>query len=335
MKGKAGGVTLAVIGAVLIIAAAILKFVVVPGQAQFPDDVDTTRYYSGTLSMLNPAAIATGDLANLFLQDVPITIDRTVTTEEVDGGSALVKDEAFIKAPTGDVLIGGADLYTIDRKTMEPVANFTDNPSVIDAQGLVIGWPIGSEKEDYQGWNGDVKETVTAAFVAEVERHDRTVYEYHASSAPKVIVDEATLANFPPSFSKQLLGQIGPSLGLPAELLAQLPAMLDQIPGDDVPLQYTYGFDKTYWIDPTTGVLIDIDVSEQRYVGVPGSPVPLASVYDLKYTPTQQSIDDAIKDADDNGGLLKLLGTTVPFAAGGVGIVMLLAGLGLAIRKQN
>ena len=92
MQGKAGGVTLAVIGAVLILAAAVLKFIVVPGMAQFPDDVDTTRYYSGTLSMLNPQAVATGDLANLFMQDVPITIDRTVTTEEVDGGDALVKD---------------------------------------------------------------------------------------------------------------------------------------------------------------------------------------------------------------------------------------------------
>mgnify|MGYP001820250508 CR=1 FL=1 len=335
MQGKAGGVTLAVIGAVLILAAAVLKFIVVPGMAQFPDDVDTTRYYSGTLSMLNPQAVATGDLANLFMQDVPITIDRTVTTEEVDGGDALVKDEAFIKAPDGTVLLGGADLYTIDRKTMEAVDNFTDNSAVIDADGLVIGWPIGSEKDDYDGWNGDVKETVPATFVQEVERHDRTVYEYHAQSAPKVIVDEATLANFPPAFPKEFLGQVGPVLGLPDEVLAQLPAMLEQIPGDTVPLEYTYGFDKTYWIDPTTGVLIDIDVSEQRYVGVPGMPVPLATVYDLNYTPTQESINDAIKDADDNGGMLNLFGTTVPFAAGGVGLVLLILGLGMIYRKQS
>ena len=50
-------------------------------------------------------------------------------------------------------------------------------------------------------------------------------------------------------------------------MLAQLPAMLEQVPGDTVPLEYTYGFDKTYWIDPTTGVLIDI-MDQVRLAGV-------------------------------------------------------------------
>ena len=65
------------LGVLLIVAGLVVKFAVVPALAVFPDDVDSTRTYEGTLEvMLNAEALATGDMANVFMRDVPIKLSR-------------------------------------------------------------------------------------------------------------------------------------------------------------------------------------------------------------------------------------------------------------------
>ena len=127
MRGKVGGWTALTLGIVALAAGLVLLFFVIPGMAQFPDDVDTTRNYEGELGvMLNSEALATMDVENLFLRNVPVTIDRHIQTLEVDGGDALVSDSAVLVGPAGPIQ-ESVDIYTIDRKTMEHVTNFTDD----------------------------------------------------------------------------------------------------------------------------------------------------------------------------------------------------------------
>jgi hypothetical protein len=329
MKGKAGAWSLAGLGVLLIAAAAIIRFVVLPGQAQFPDDVDTTRTYEGTVSLLNAAAVGSGDFANLFLTDVPVTIDRTVQTIEVDGGEALVEDAQVMKAPDGSTLLEMATLYTIDRKTMDAVPDFTDN-GLPDRQGLVIGWPIGTEKEDYVGWSDDPAQTVTLAYAGEEERGGITTYKFTSSSGPEKIVDPDMLANFPPALPQSFLTQAAPLLGLPADMVAQLGAVLPALP-DPVPLSYTYEFEAEYWVDPTTGVVVDTVKHDKRDVVLEAdilpAPVPLTTVYDLNYTASAQAVEEAVDDAQSNGRLLAIFGTWIPLAGLVLGLLALGAGL--------
>ena len=49
MNRKPLGGLLLVLGIVLIVAALVLRFAIVPGLKQFPGDVDTTRIYTGTM----------------------------------------------------------------------------------------------------------------------------------------------------------------------------------------------------------------------------------------------------------------------------------------------
>ena len=51
MTGKLGSTLLLALGALLIIAGFVVKFVVVPSLAKFPDDVDSTRTYAGTVDI--------------------------------------------------------------------------------------------------------------------------------------------------------------------------------------------------------------------------------------------------------------------------------------------
>ena len=168
--------------------------------------------------MLNAEALATMDLANIFIRNVPVTIDRHVQTLEVDGEKALVLDEAVMSGPAGP-LQQAEDVYSIDRKTMLSIANFTDDARVTDREGLVVGFPIGTEAADYTGWNGDTLATNTLTFVAEEEHEGLNTYMFTAASGPDLINDPVLLAQFPPALPKAVIEGLVPMLGLSDEAI--------------------------------------------------------------------------------------------------------------------
>ncbi|MEA2024843.1 MAG: porin PorA family protein [Actinomycetota bacterium] len=327
-KGKGLGITILILGIVMMVGGLAIKFVVLPSQAKFPSDVDSTRNYEGELAvMLNAEALATGDYANVFLENVPVTIERSVKTLDVGGDDgAVVSDLAVMSSPEGP-LAKSLSIYAINRTTMDAIEDFSGDARILPREGLVIGWPIGSEQADYIGWNGDTQQTTVLAYEGEEERGGIDTYRYHAAEEASVIVDPELLAQFPPAFPKETLLQLAPVLGMSDEQLAQLAPVLEAMP-DPVPLTYTFAYDKTYWVEPTTGVLIDINVMESRAVAlaVPGAPAPvaLAEVQHLEYVTAAASVQDAVDDANDGISQLKLFGTYLPIlliAGGAIGII--------------
>ncbi len=124
------------------------------------------------------------------------------------------------------------------------------------------------------------------------------------------------------------------------QLFAKLP--------DPVPLGYYYGYDGTYWIDPATGIIVDVEKTEKRSVSLSpdlleGTPLALlpeeqmaalrVPVSDFKYTATDASVEDAKADAEDAGSKLQLYGTTLPWIGIVAGAVLLVVGLVLMRRK--
>ncbi len=338
-KNKGWGIAILILGIVLAIGGLVIKYVVLPSQAKFPADVDTTRVYDGEFSVLmNAAALQSGDLANLFYRDLPVTITRTVKTLEVGGDDgAIVSDHAIVESAAGPVA-ESLSIYAIDRTTMEAIDDFSGDARVLPREGLVIGWPIGSEPHDYIGWNGDTMTTTNIEYVGEEEKAGLKTYKYHAVSDPQVIVDPELLAQFPAGLPKDLLMQLAPMLGIPDDQMAQLGPVLEAMP-DPVPLTYTFAFDKTYWVEPTTGILIDIDVMESRAAAltVPGmpDPVPLAEVQHLEYQTAPVSVEDAVADANDAMSQLKLYGTTLPLILVVLGAAGIIVGIVLIARKPE
>jgi hypothetical protein len=274
------------------------------------------------------------DVANIFLRDVPVTIDRHVQTLEVDGEKALVIDSAVMSSPAGS-LQAAEDVYSIDRKTMFHIANFTDDSRVTSREGLVVGFPIGTEDADYVGWNGDTLETNTLSFVRAEEHEGLDTYYFTAASGPDLITDPGLLDSFPEALPKAAIQGMAPALGLPDEMLAQLGQMLPLLP-DPIPLAYTYTYETEYWVEPDTGVLIDYAKMESRSVALNvGEPVPLAEVMHLEYTQTADSVVDAVADAEDAGGQLFWLGTVLPYALIVVGAILALLGIVAFSRKKT
>jgi hypothetical protein len=341
MKRSTGGYIVAILGILLIAAGLVVKFAIMPTQAQWPSSVDKTREYEGTLAvMLNPAALATMDMANLFLTNVPVTISRHITTDKADvkGAKALVHEVATMAAPGGTVLQTTDKWYAIDRKTMEHIANFSTNTNVQDQrQGLVVGFPIGTEKITYKGWNDDYQQAVDVVFVAEEDRAGVKAYHFEATSGPQKIMDPTLLAIFPPAIPKALLAQLVPVLA--PQLAGQFGQLAAALP-DPVPFSYTYEYTTEYWVEPASGVIVDYEKVEKRTAVlesslVPGGALPVGSVFDLTYKQTADSVTAAVKDANDAKSKLNLFGMIVPYAAVGAGALLLLGGGFMAMRKKT
>ncbi len=336
MKGKAFGSSALILGVLLLVAGLVMLFLIIPGIAQFPEDVDSTRAYEGELGvMLNAEALATMDLANIFIRNVPVTIDRHVQTLEVDGEKALVLDEAVMSGPAGP-LQQAEDVYSIDRKTMLSIANFSDDARVTDREGLVVGFPIGTEAADYTGWNGDTLATNTLTFVAEEEREGLNTYMFTAASGPDLINDPVLLAQFPPALPKAVIEGLVPMLGLADEAMAQLGQVLPLLP-DPIPLAYTYSYETKYWVEPATGVLIDYEKIESRSVAINlgDQPVPITEVMHLEYVQSAASVADAVADAEGAKSQLLWLGTVLPYGLIAVGVILALLGVMALGRKPE
>jgi hypothetical protein len=338
MKGRGGPIATMIVGLLIMVAGVVVLFAVLPSQAQFPDDVDSTRTYDGTLEiLLNPQALAEMDVANLFYENVPVTIDRHVTTEDTDGGTALVLENARIKAPTGDVLVESNDYYVIDRTSMEHTTGFADDGRIRpERQGLVIGFPIGTEERDYQGWSDDYMALETLSYQGAEDVEGLTVYRFVSGSEPRPIADPA-MFGLPPGLPKGTVEALAPML-LDPDGMAQMAALLPVLP-DPVPFGYLYAYQSDYWIEPDTGMLVDYTKSESRILGiptdaVPGGFAPIGEIFSLTYEQSAASVDDAVSEAEDYRNLLNLFGTVIPASALGVGALVMLVGLVFFMRRK-
>lgn len=130
--------TLIAIGVLLLLAAAAIRFVVVPIATKLPGDLDSTAHYEGTADLLNPEALQVGDLANAIATGVPITIDRHVYVSSTSGDTAITHDDTTVHTPAGS--IPNNHTYALNRSTLDSAPS-TD-PSVESHSGLTISLPL-------------------------------------------------------------------------------------------------------------------------------------------------------------------------------------------------
>lgn len=349
MNRKLSGSLLFILGIILVAAGLVLMLVIVPGMKQFPEDVDTTRTYEGTMTvMFNPETFQ-------FLPEMPINLERHFKTEAVDGDVALVREEQVMSSGE-QVLQQFVKHYAIDRKSMKVVdeypAAWAENEGFWNRAGLVLGWPIDTEKTDYDGWSDDYRAIVPLEYSGKV-KHERagidTYYYTSASEAKPIHPDHVAALGLPAGLPKDDFAALVEQTDLPAMVKTLLPTLLENLEGDTVPLEYYYAYEGEYWIEPTTGVLIDTKKHEVRTVGLAEEVIadsPLAAlpeeqrsnlrvtVSDFTYQGTDESVAEAKQDAEDVKDDIQLYGTTIPVIAIVVGALLGIVGALLLLRRS-
>ena len=339
---KGLGWILAVVGVVLVAAGLVMALAVVPGMKKMPADTDVTRTYEGTMPvMLNPQTFE-------FVRDVPIELKRHFKVVETDGDLALVKEERTMTS-------GGQPLeqmvcdYSINRSTMMWGTGYPEawksSEGFWDREGIVLSWPIDSQKHDYTGWSDDYRSTVPLEFANETKhaRSGMTLYTYISASVARPIAPEEVAAlGLPATLPKKQLESMIAQAQVSPMVVAMIPKLLANVPGDTVPLKYFYEYQGTYWVDPATGILVDTEKHELRKVGfadeaLAGTPLEnmtdeqkaglAVTISDYTYKATDQSVKEAADDAKSKGRALTLYGTYLPWGGVIVGVVLLVLGL--------
>ncbi|GAA4445641.1 DUF3068 domain-containing protein [Phytohabitans houttuyneae] len=319
---------LAVLGVLCLAAAAVLKWVVLPSQARVPSDESTTRQFEGTAkTLINPQALSSGNLREALLVNEALTATRTVKVLTTDGDAAQVEDSRTLATASGQTVGQTKTAYAVDRKTLEATTDHPSDWQVTAAQGLTVSWPIGADKKDYTGWVQETQATTPLRYVREETRNGVSTYVYEASPEAAPIKDPQVLQSLPTALPVSALQALSAVLPLSDELKQQLATLLPQTT-QPVPLTYTYENKSTYWVEPSTGLVVDLQRQDVRKAGLSLQGRTIAAVLpvlDADTAYTQASATEAAGDAKDKKDAIDLAGTTIPLILLIVGIVLLLA----------
>ncbi|GIH08519.1 hypothetical protein Rhe02_65860 [Rhizocola hellebori] len=310
----------------LVVAAGILYWVVVPNRKQMPADTNTTRQLEGTARvLLNPQALASGDLGGALLANLPVKADRTVKVLATDGSAAQVSDTRVLMTANGQTVGSSEVTYAVDRKSLEAVANPPSGWQVTPHEGLTVSWPIGAGKQDYTAWVNETKSTTPVKFVREEDKAGVSTYVYEADAPASPIKDEQTLATLPKALGASALAALAGRLPLPDAVKSQLAQALPLL-GDPVPLTYSYQVKSTYWVEPTTGLVVDTQREEVRKATFAGGQLA-APVYDVETHFNAASVAAAAKDAKDKSSSINTFSKTLPLVLLIPGLLLLVVGI--------
>ncbi|MEJ7635527.1 porin PorA family protein [Aeromicrobium sp.] len=302
-------VVLGVAGAALIVGAAAVEYVLAPELTKFPDDTNIKLAYARTASLLNAEALQAGDMQEIFLQDVPITIQRRIKVEKATGDTAAVSDDQIIK---GEQVTSPIEhTYAVDRSSLQMRSSFNDTKVEKSSGCLAIGFPLAPKANDsYTFYDPSTQKCFKADYkssdsVRDLEVHNYTVTATGPTKDPKI------LANLPPVLPKQAVAGIASTL--PKDLQEQLGASLDSLP-DPVPMTYLSDTYIKVAADQATGFPVgqDLQLKTTMALEVDGTAVPIMPVFDVKASMTPESVKSLSNDAASTGQLIRLVDTILP-----------------------
>jgi hypothetical protein len=194
---------------------------------------------------------------------------------------------------------------------------------VTAAKGLTVSFPIGAERKNYTGWVPETQTTTTLKFLRQETKQGLTTYVYQATTQPAPIKDPQVLSALPPALPGSALQALSSVLQLPPAVAALLPQLTQP-----VPVTYTYQVNSTYWVEPTTGLVVDTQREDIRAASLSVAGQTIVSgfrVFDVTTAFTSASVASAANDAMDKKNTIDLYSFTVPLLLLMFGVVVLIA----------
>lgn len=326
-----------VVGVILVAAAFLLSFWITPTYiARLQSNTNTVRNYNGTIrTLVNPAALRSGNLAGAIVAGVPETLRRQVSVQATAGNTALVRDATTVTA-AGRQIGGITSHYAVSRTSLEATATHPSSWSITKATGLTFNGPIGTKQQNYTGWVPFTETTVPLKYIKQQQQGGINTDVFRATVPPTPIKNPQVLRRLPATLPVSLLpGAVKAGL-IPASVLADLAKAFPH--ATSVPAGYLYEGTSTYWIAPATGIVVNQHTTEAEVGGIAlpgGKLIPVFPVLADSYAYTSSSVHSAATDATNGSNSIQLFGTTLPIVAGVVGFLLILAAALLWIRGHR
>ncbi|MPZ00204.1 MAG: DUF3068 domain-containing protein [Actinophytocola sp.] len=318
----------------------VLRFYTYPQLAKMPLDLESFSVATGTADRAL-VFVANGPDEHVpeFREDLPITSTTYVTPdltapEMAEGGDVAAYIEASRITVTGNSDIGALSASVrqlcVDRHTGEAVApchtQFTqetteEEPESPDAEagrvyadddddvqqpGFGFKLPFDTEKRTYQWYDLRINDTVDLTFQQDDTVKGLDVYQFAYQVAPQ---------------------QVG-SREVPG-------SMLGEPDSPSIEADVFYEANRTMWIDPVTGAVIDVKQSVTQKLVQDGQDYADGEVvFDGTLTLDDETVANNVADAEESGGKLWLL-TTLPIILWIVGGVLIVGAAVLLVRSRE
>jgi len=211
---RRSSLVLAIVGVLLIAAAGLIRFVLVPSMTKMPTELDGRSTYTGSLQSFDPSKFALGD-------GVEFTVTRHVEVDHVDGDVAVITSVAETHRPTGDST--SAHTYALSR------VDYSQQPApegfeVEDQKGaMVFSLPMNPSPDGNALYDTVTREPIPLEHVGDSVLEGREVFDLRGHlTAP--IADPAVLA--PAQAGIAAMAGVGDGSVLPKQILQVLAGVL-------------------------------------------------------------------------------------------------------------
>lgn len=294
------------VGCFLIVAALMVRFYAYPKLAVAPENQNSvTKLQAEDATYFNTATL-TEEQTDLSVENQ--TLGDVEATEEAGDGIRVWYGSTSIRAADGTIISRSQERVAFDATSGAAVnccAAYTETTEgdrqVANREGQVYKMPFNTQKKTYQWWDGTLGETVDMKFVEEDEVDGLKAYKFE-SSVPRTRVGEREV---------------------PGSILGE--------DDDAVTAETMYTNDKTLWVEPETGAVIDRNEHTVTALAYDGEDRITATDANLEYT--DETVAANVEDLGDKSSQLGLARTTAPIVAGILGVVLL--GLGVLLGRRR
>jgi Porin PorA len=300
------GLILAVLGIVLI-AGAILLPTYVSGQiVKFPLNESTTATLAGTgVSYFSQTKLTekTG---------VSVRATYTIKGDPAAGSdsTAVWNQTASVQDVTNNLPVSTQTRrFAFDRHTAVLVnccgANVNGNRAV--HQSGIVGYvfPIGTRKQTYQVFDTTLNRAVPFTYEGTAQTRGIQTYIFKENVNPTKVTS------------------------------VTVPGAFFHLPAKTITLPELYEIHLTYWVDPQTGALLNVNENEKVTLQNPATGGTVAVLFDGDLVATPATVTEVVGLDSSGRTELAWLDTFGPVAAGIVGALALIAGIVLLVRRPR
>src|SRR5580704_11624101 len=174
-------------------------------------------------------------------------------------------------------------------------------------QSGIVGYvfPIGTRKQTYQVFDTTLNRAVPFTYEGTTQTHGIQTYIFTENVSPTKVTS------------------------------VTVPGAFFHLPAKTITLPELYEIHLTYWVDPQTGALLNVNENEKVTLQNPATGGTVAVLFDGDLVATPATVTEVVSLDSSGRTELAWLDTFGPIAAGIVGAVALIAGIILLVRRPR